>query len=525
MPDFGSPVAQNVNVNPNQGIQTLSGLLSLQQQQLGIQTSQQQLQQQQVQTQMVQRQQQARTFLTGMMQSKKDEQGNSILDATGEPDPAKVTAAVARNIPTDLAQPIIQSVLKSETDKVGLEASASSLDTQQRAMLMGPVQAAALNPNAKSGDINAGIDNLVSAHPEMSNAAGYLKGLVAHLDNVPPDKRASAIQTIAAHMQGGAGVQTQPIPAEKDVGPALVQGITAPAVAGGGFTPSTQIGKAPGPQVVPLPNNQVGILDSSGHLRVAPMTGGAPAQPGVQPGGPARIGVINGRARTAQDDAPSPNAPGAVQQQFKSAAEEAQRLVTTTRNSDADYGTNMTIADNIRRLSANANTGPGTAEWNRTMGLVTSRLGGSQQVANYQTLGAFLDRQSAQLRTQMGLPETNAGQAEAQMISGNTEYQRGAIQAKNNLNEALTEGMHQFRHGLDRGEQFTGTPSPQAVNQYKSAWAQNFDPTAEEYRLAKMRGDATTVNQIVSRLNPQQRTELAQKGRNLDQLANGYLPQ
>ena len=220
MPDFGSPVAQNVNVNPNQGIQTLSGLLSLQQQQLGIQTSQQQLQQQQVQTQMVQRQQQARTFLTGMMQSKKDEQGNSILDATGEPDPAKVTAAVARNIPTDLAQPIIQSVLKSETDKVGLEASASSLDTQQRAMLMGPVQAAALNPNAKSGDINAGIDNLVSAHPEMSNAAGYLKGLVAHLDNVPPDKRASAIQTIAAHMQGGAGVQTQPIPAEKDVGPA-----------------------------------------------------------------------------------------------------------------------------------------------------------------------------------------------------------------------------------------------------------------------------------------------------------------
>ena len=44
--DFGSPVAQNVNVNPQQGLQTLSSLLGLKQQQIGIQQAQQQLQSQ-----------------------------------------------------------------------------------------------------------------------------------------------------------------------------------------------------------------------------------------------------------------------------------------------------------------------------------------------------------------------------------------------------------------------------------------------------------------------------------------------
>lgn len=40
MPDFGAPVAVNVNVNPNQAVQTLSGLLGLKQQKLALETGQ-----------------------------------------------------------------------------------------------------------------------------------------------------------------------------------------------------------------------------------------------------------------------------------------------------------------------------------------------------------------------------------------------------------------------------------------------------------------------------------------------------
>src|SRR5215470_5862649 len=38
MADFGSPVATSVNVNPGQAVQTLSGLMSIKQQQQALQT-------------------------------------------------------------------------------------------------------------------------------------------------------------------------------------------------------------------------------------------------------------------------------------------------------------------------------------------------------------------------------------------------------------------------------------------------------------------------------------------------------
>ena len=47
MPDFGSPVAQNTNVQPGQMVQTLSGLLGLKQQQLALQGQAAEVQQQQ----------------------------------------------------------------------------------------------------------------------------------------------------------------------------------------------------------------------------------------------------------------------------------------------------------------------------------------------------------------------------------------------------------------------------------------------------------------------------------------------
>jgi hypothetical protein len=49
-------------------------------------------------------------------------------------------------------------------------------------------------------------------------------------------------------------------------------------------------------------------------------------------------------------------------------------------------------------------------------------LGGGNQIADYQKIGAYLDRQAAMSATQMGLPETNAGLQTAANLSGTTEY-------------------------------------------------------------------------------------------------------
>jgi hypothetical protein len=186
----------------------------------------------------------------------------------------------------------------------------------------------------------------------------------------------------------------------------------------------------------------------------------------------------------------------------------------------------MAVTQSIRHLvEGGTKSGPGTAEYNRLVGTFATRFGGLKGVSDSQLLGAYLDRQSALLRTQMGLPETNAGQSTAASISGNTEFNPEVIKEKNNLNEALAEGLHQYRQGLDRVAGFSGSPSPKATGAFRAAWAENFDPTAEAFRLALKRGDTETANAIKSRLNPEQLKDLARKGRNMDSLAKkGQLP-
>ena len=234
MVDFAAnPVGTTVNP-VGQGMQTLSDVMNFKQKRQALQTGQYQQQSAQAEAQQAQQAMGERQRIAQMMQSGVDDRGQSIKDATGEPDPSRIIPALGRIAPLT-GQQYAQNILKSETDKVGLQSASSSLDTQQRKMLMGPVQAAALDPNAKAADVNAGIDNLVNAHPEMGNAATYLKGLVAHLDHVPPQGRAGAVQTIAAHMQPGETVQTQGTSTTIDKGPTIQPVVQAPAAAGGGF--------------------------------------------------------------------------------------------------------------------------------------------------------------------------------------------------------------------------------------------------------------------------------------------------
>lgn len=505
MPDFGAPVAENVNVNPAQALQALSSLYGLRQQQQTLQQQQQQLQVGAAEVQQAQRQQAARTFLTNMMQTGVDERGQSIKGADGEPDAAKVIGAVSRNIPADLAQPIVQSVLQSERNRVGLEAASAELDASERQMLMGPVQAAVGDPNMKSADINAGIDNLVSAHPEMGNAAQYLKGLVSHLDNVSPQNRAGAINTIAAHMQGGERVETQPQASSVNTGAQQVQGTTAAPIAGGGFTPSTAVTNQIPPGLVTTPSGQVGTVNAPPGTRLATAgAGGAPSR---------------GAALTADNDPqrPGANDPTWRQQTYGQLVQRAQQDVMGAQDLDKGYQTNMATADMIRRYSNDANTGPGTSAWTHTLGAIGTRLG-AQNVSDTQTLASFLDLQSSRLRESMGLPATNAGLATSQEMGTSIESQRQAIQAKTDYYQALTELQHRYRVGLDAAGNGGVNPSPTSVSQFKSAFTKVADPVAVEIELAVKRGDPQAAQQLLSRLTPKQRAQVAQHGRALDQL-------
>jgi hypothetical protein len=235
---------------PINALGALSGILGIKQQQQNLQTGQYVQQQEQSGAQQQQQAMNERLAVQKMMTTGIDDQGNNVKDANGEPDPAKVLPALGRMAPLT-GQQYAQSILKTATDKVGLQTAATNLDVSQRGLLSGVIQAGSLS-GAKSPEINAGIDNLVQAHPEMGNAAGFAKDLVSHLDNVQdPDKRKQLANKISAYLQAGQPVGTQPANAAVNTGKTQFQGVAAPAAAGGGFTATTQVGNEPGPTDTP----------------------------------------------------------------------------------------------------------------------------------------------------------------------------------------------------------------------------------------------------------------------------------
>jgi hypothetical protein len=144
-------------------------------------------------------------------------------------------------------------------------------------------------------------------------------------------------------------------------------------------------------------------------------------------------------------------------------------------------------------------------------------------VADFQKIGAYLDRQSALAAQQMGLPDTNAGLATAANLTGTTEYAPGALQTKVKLTDALVEGAHQYRKGLDK---VVGTGANQDLSklqQYRAQWADNFDPNVFRVENALRRDDKKELSQIREEVGSRGMAELKSKSENLRKLEAGEL--
>jgi hypothetical protein len=200
--------------------------------------------------------------------------------------------------------------------------------------------------------------------------------------------------------------------------------------------------------------------------------------------------------------------------------------VSKVREADSDitkgYGASKHVNEEILRLSADTATGPGTATWHKIIGQVTG-LGGGNQIADYQKIGAYLDRQAAQSATQMGLPNTNAGLDTAASLSGTTDYTPEALQTKVNLTDALVEGAHQYRNGLDK---LIGTGKNQDLSNlgaFRKQWSDNFDPNIYRAENALKRGDKQELKNIQEEVGTRGMAELKVKRDNLHKLEAGEL--
>lgn len=230
----------------------------------------------------------------------------------------------------------------------------------------------------------------------------------------------------------------------------------------------------------------------------------------------------SGGGRQPAPSAP-PNAPTFTQPVPQQ--KELEEHVSTTRKADADYGANRHVNDEILRLSADTSTGPGSSLWHTgALGKITGTFGGNA-AADYQKIGAYLDRQAAMSASQMGLPETNAGLQTAANLSGTTDYTPAALQTKVKLTDAMVEGAHQYRKGLDK---VVGTGANQDLSKlqdFRAQWADNFDPNVFRVENAIKRGDKKELAAIKAEVGTRGMAELKEKSDNLEKLERGELLQ
>lgn len=512
MADFGSPVAQNVAPpNPGAGVTMLSNLLSLKQQQLGI--ARQQIGLSQAQQQLSSETSAATTAAITAQQTKALSQLNpkQWLKPDGSLDvdaASQDVMSVAPNLGPDYLARLQTAAQGSvETKKAYL-----SLNGDLQKGLRDIFGSWSADPKATPTDLAQQLQAWQETLPSgLQDAGEQIEGhvlkvltgpnLVSGQPHSVQEQKAAALAYARAGLApsevGGPGGLATPVPGTVSTGTQIVPTKT------NRITGSTTTAGAPVASLhnqISLPNGQVAILNTaSGQYEIAAGgKGGSAAPAGAAP-----------PAITAENDParPSANAPAQIQAQWQKSLADTNALVHSTRQEDQSYGNNMAIAQDIRSLSRSAggkNIGPGTPEWTKFVGSLTSRFGGSQGVTDVQTLESFLDRQAASMTSAMGLPATNLGNEQARVISGNIGMQVGALRAKNDYNEALAQGLHDYRSGLDKVAGFGGNASPTAVNRYRAEWAKYFNPMAVEYNLAKQRGDRDVMTAIAKSVTPGQ---------------------
>lgn len=530
--DFGAPVASSVDVSPQKGLETIKSLMGLKSQQLTIQGQQSQNQSLQADAQKDQQAMQERQAFQKMMQAGKDDQGNNILKSNGEPDEAKILPAIGRLMPLT-GQGVAQSIIKTVSDKVGLQSASTNLDANQRQLLSGLAASNIGNPKSNSQTFSADVDNLVTQHPEMANAASYAKSLAANIDNIrDPKVKDKMWQHLQSKMQPPSELATAQQPNVQTYqapgGQGFVQ--TNPRAPGGVGTVGAPVqqGIQPGAMVLSDASGKQFIYDpqSRGLSLVgggSPGAGTAPGAPPAQTAGPPQ------GASTPLGPAPpgahSPPPSAANQSGFTQPGypgwgkdiEANQGEIRGIRAAGDQAPVARSINQQILRLSQDTNTGPLVA-WAREHGL------GGVNGDDYQELGKFLEKNAINNMQSMGGPPSDARLSASAAANGSTHFNPGALQAVTKFNDATTTGIDQYRQGVDKAVGTGNNVDYTKLPTFKAAWAKNFDVDVFRVENALRDGDKKELDKIKRERGAEGMAILKQKSDALRQLQNGIIP-
>lgn len=471
MADFGSPVAVNVDANPNKTIQTLSGILGLKQQQQAIAG-------QAADVQMRQQSAGQRAGIATFMQHFDPQQhvgADGTLDLDGVFADPKLRAAAGDQFPE-----LMQQMLQVKQGQLQAKQQLVNLNDATRTQFQGVIGGLRTDPDVLADNavgrqkVQAEIGRFGATGPDASRIAGIYGGVV---DHAPPGKLAQTLSNM----------QLQAMDASTQAGR------QAPSYlgTGGGFRQVNP--QAPGGSVTTAPNYQAGtgpqyVLDPvTQTYHLAPGTGvGGPAAPS-QPAAPA---TPRPPAQPAAPAAPPSSAPGAPGLPHY-APGEAATIAANTQAGGQRYNAlvssslgsqdRINVLDNIIRLAGDPNaprTGPGAA-WKAAAATAIGQTPGWQSAkddaAKFNELSKYLHQNA--LRTWQAAGGTGTDQQLSTIEGANPNVTQDpktivdlakfnkagelALQAKTTAHQAW---MHQ--------------PGNNFANQadFENDWRQHFDP-------------------------------------------------
>jgi hypothetical protein len=352
MPDFGAPVADQVTPpNPNQSIQTLSGILGLANAQQNLQIGQQKLQVGQGEAQQAQQQMAERQLLQTTMQTGKDPDGNPIKGPDGEVNPVALAGFANKYLPLT-GQGVTQSIIKTQSDRLALNDSVRALGQNYRNDLSGIVRSGVGTQDPSV--VSAGLDAYVKQNPAAAAAAGPAQSLLQHLSPaMPQQQRDMALQHLAMQFQPANTTAQEQAPVTTQItGPgggsqtvqvnpysAVPQGATGPEVAQG-------LGPAEAAQRVQVFQN-----GQPGTVPLGSITPGAPGyNDGTSPFGSGRYGSQPG----ATPGFAATGAPIGTGTDVEWMKKDYQQVQADAGSAQQRIG----LYNNVQQLSRQALTGP-----------------------------------------------------------------------------------------------------------------------------------------------------------------------
>lgn len=484
MPDFGSPVAQNINVNPQQGMTTLSSLLDLQQRKQQLATGAATLQ-------MTQQSAAQRAGIAGIDWSKYDD-GTGTISTDKMLEDKDLQQRAGDQFPQ-----ILQQAASARTTQLSNKQLLVGLNDKLRDQF-GSMVGALRTDQDVIADTPAGRAKVDAAISQFSAAGGPDAQRVAAIygpvtQHAPPGKLEQGLKAIQLQAMDASAQASAQQPSYVAAGNRLEQ--TNPLAVGG--APSGDIRVGTGPQWIFDP------VTKSYKLASATGPGGA--------GGP------SAPAKSAAATAPGTAPTVAGMPQY--APGQADTLAANTQaggtryneliNAAQDSQNRVNVLDNIIRLAPQVRTGVGSgfkAGMATAVGQLPGFSGAADDAAAYNELAKFLHQSSLRAWQSAGGTGTNQQLSTIEGANPNTSQDPRTIEALARYNKA---GELALQAKATAHQTWMHQPGNNFANQdqFEQQWRQNFDPILFQLKTATPQD----AQRLVGKLTPEQLNELGRK--------------